>query len=347
MAAPIAGPAAAPVRRRACWSAGLLSFAVGTAAAALVVALATAGTVPPAAVGLLLAVPLLVAGLGGGSVITPNQALSLAEVDVARRLDRRRHPADRAAIGNAVGAAVISRGLLRGGARGPRGRRRPRGALRPRLRPGPGRLGAPHAVAALAARRSASGARRSPERAAAVLGAACTPSHESRAIRRRRSTPFDLPDDALRAAWSVKWTFPPAGVLPAWVAEMDARPCPPVHDAVRAAVERGDFGYPPLELATGLPQALAAFAAERYGWDVDPGLVVPCGDVMAGVRFALETLCEPAPVVVPVPSYPPLLHVVAAHRAAGGDGAGARRRPPAARRRRSRPPSPPAPARCC
>ena len=31
---------------------------------------------------------------------------------------------------------------------------------------------------------------------------------------------------------------------------------------------------------------------------------------MAGVRFALETLCEPAPVVVPVPSYPPLLHVV-------------------------------------
>ena len=31
---------------------------------------------------------------------------------------------------------------------------------------------------------------------------------------------------------------------------------------------------------------------------------------MAGVRFVLETLCDPAPVVVPVPSYPPLLHVV-------------------------------------
>src|SRR4051812_46989350 len=91
---------------------------------------------------------------------------------------------------------------------------------------------------------------------------------------------------------------------------MDARPCPPVLDAVRTAVERGVFGYPPLGLATGVPEALAAVAAERYGWAVDPALVVPCGDVMAGVRFVLESLCEPAPVVVPVPSYPPLLHVV-------------------------------------
>jgi cystathionine beta-lyase len=31
---------------------------------------------------------------------------------------------------------------------------------------------------------------------------------------------------------------------------------------------------------------------------------------MAGVRVALEALCEPAPVVVPVPSYPPFLDVV-------------------------------------
>ena len=122
--------------------------------------------------------------------------------------------------------------------------------------------------------------------------------------------PFEITDDALRAAWSVKWTFPPAGVLPAFVAEMDARPCPPVLEAVGDAVERGVFGYPPLGLASGVAEALAAVAAERYDWAVDPALVVVCGDVMAGVRFALETLCEQAPVVVPVPSYPPLLHVV-------------------------------------
>jgi cystathionine beta-lyase len=122
--------------------------------------------------------------------------------------------------------------------------------------------------------------------------------------------PFDIPDDDLRQACSVKWTLPPPGVLPAWVAEMDARPCPPVHEAVRVAVERGTFGYPPFDALTDIREVFAGFAAARYGWQVDPALVVSTGDVMAGVRFVLETLCEAAPVVVPVPSYPPLLHVV-------------------------------------
>ncbi len=122
--------------------------------------------------------------------------------------------------------------------------------------------------------------------------------------------PFDVRDDDLRRSWSVKWTLPPAGVLPVWVAEMDARPCPAVQEAVRAAVETGTFGYPPFDALTDLGEVFAGFAAARYGWQVDPALVVSTGDVMAGVRFVLETLCEPAPVVVPVPSYPPLLHVV-------------------------------------
>jgi cystathionine beta-lyase len=122
--------------------------------------------------------------------------------------------------------------------------------------------------------------------------------------------PFDIPDADLRQGWSVKWTLPPAGVLPAWVAEMDVRPCPAVHEAVRTAVERGTFGYPPFDALTDVREVFAAFAAARHGWPVDPALVVSTGDVMAGVRFVLETLCEPTPVVVPVPSYPPLLHVV-------------------------------------
>jgi MFS family permease len=87
--------------------AGLLSFAVGTAACALV-ALATAGSVPPAAVGLALAVPLLVAGLGGGVVITPNQALALTEVDVRGGSTAGGTLQTAQRIGNAVGAAVIT-----------------------------------------------------------------------------------------------------------------------------------------------------------------------------------------------------------------------------------------------
>ena len=125
------------------------------------------------------------------------------------------------------------------------------------------------------------------------------------------SNPFDVGDAELRRSGSVKWTHGAQGELPAWVAEMDVRPSRAIQDAVREAVERGTFGYPPLDTRpAGLPQALAAFARDRYGWDVDESLIVPCGDVMSGVRFAVETLCEPAPVVVPVPSYRPLLDVV-------------------------------------
>jgi cystathionine beta-lyase len=117
---------------------------------------------------------------------------------------------------------------------------------------------------------------------------------------------FELSDDELRRAGSVKWRYKGDDVLPAWVAEMDVRPCPAVADALHDAVERGDLGYPPM---TGpeLPEALAEFAGERLGWEVDPGRVVRTGDVMAGVLLAIEALGEDAPVVLPVPSYPPFV----------------------------------------
>ena len=121
---------------------------------------------------------------------------------------------------------------------------------------------------------------------------------------------FAVPDDQLRAAASVKWTYHPADVLPAWVAEMDVRPCSAVAAALHEAVDRGELGYPAPAAATALPAATAEVLDARLGWQVDPGLVVPCGDVMAGVRLVLETLCDPAPVVVPLPTYPPFLQVV-------------------------------------
>jgi EmrB/QacA subfamily drug resistance transporter len=87
--------------------AGIAFFTVGVAAAGLVV-WRTAGSVPPATIGLLLAGPLLLAGLGGGSVITPNQALSLAEVDVRGGSTAGGTLQTSQRVGNAIGAAVIS-----------------------------------------------------------------------------------------------------------------------------------------------------------------------------------------------------------------------------------------------
>ena len=57
---------------------------------------------------LAMAPALLVAGLGGGSVITPNQALSLAEVDVRGGSTAGGVLQTSQRIGNAVGAAVIT-----------------------------------------------------------------------------------------------------------------------------------------------------------------------------------------------------------------------------------------------
>jgi cystathionine beta-lyase len=121
---------------------------------------------------------------------------------------------------------------------------------------------------------------------------------------------FELTDDELRATGVIKWNYAAPDVLPSWIAEMDVRPCPPVRRAVREAVERGEFGYPPLDARTGLPQLVAGYQAEHFGWPVDPETVVLTADVMAGVRLVLEHLCEPAPVVVPVPAYPPFLDIV-------------------------------------
>jgi cystathionine beta-lyase len=121
---------------------------------------------------------------------------------------------------------------------------------------------------------------------------------------------FDLTDEQMRATGLLKWNVQPANVLPAWVAEMDCRPCPAVHESIRMAVARGTFGYPLFDSLSDLPAATVEFQAKQFGWQVDPSMVIGCADVMAGVGLALEYLCEDAPVVVPTPAYPPFLNIV-------------------------------------
>ena len=87
--------------------AALVLFGVGVGGAALL-ADAASGSVAPASVALFMAPALLVAGLGGGAVITPNQALSLAEVDVRGGSTAGGMLQTSQRIGNALGAAVIS-----------------------------------------------------------------------------------------------------------------------------------------------------------------------------------------------------------------------------------------------
>lgn len=95
---------------------------------------------------------------------------------------------------------------------------------------------------------------------------------------------------------SVKWREFAPDVLPVWVAEMDARPCPPVVEAVTRAISSGDTGY---AWAPPLVEAFADFAARRWGWAVDTHRVGLVPDVMGGIAEILHLLPGDAVVVSP------------------------------------------------
>jgi hypothetical protein len=76
--------------------------------AAALAAVLLAGSAAPGTVALAMAPALVLAGLGGGSVITPNQALSLADVDARGGSTAGGVLQTAQRIGNAVGAAAIT-----------------------------------------------------------------------------------------------------------------------------------------------------------------------------------------------------------------------------------------------
>ncbi|MDQ0936301.1 MalY/PatB family protein [Streptomyces turgidiscabies] len=116
--------------------------------------------------------------------------------------------------------------------------------------------------------------------------------------------------EQLRRRTSLKWRAHPADVLPLWVAEMDVPMAPPVAEALRAAIDLGDTGYP---CGSAYAEALAGFAAERWRWDglrVEHTAIVP--DVMLGVVEVLRLVTGPGDaVVVCSPVYPPFYAFVA------------------------------------
>ncbi len=116
----------------------------------------------------------------------------------------------------------------------------------------------------------------------------------------------DYTDDEARSALVLKWGMVEPDVLPAWVAEMDYALAEPITVALRAAVERGEVGYPAYERSGGrLGEAYAGFVQRHFGIDVLPDRVLPTADVTVGVRIALEVLSERAPMVLPLPAYDP------------------------------------------
>ena len=114
--------------------------------------------------------------------------------------------------------------------------------------------------------------------------------------------------DQLRQRTSAKWRRFPPDVLPAWVAEMDVPVAEPVAQAVVDAVATGDTGYP---WGTTYAEALAEFAAARWGWAIDVGHTAIVPDVMLGIVEVLKLLTDNGDaVVVNPPVYAPFYQFI-------------------------------------
>lgn len=123
---------------------------------------------------------------------------------------------------------------------------------------------------------------------------------------------FALSEAALRARRGVKWHLYAEDVMPAWVADMDFAVAEPVQAAIERIVEQGDYGYPYRSGEESLTAAFVERMRDRFGWEVDPGLVQPvteCVQCMYGTAMAFS---EPGEgIVLQTPIYPPFLAAVA------------------------------------
>ena len=120
---------------------------------------------------------------------------------------------------------------------------------------------------------------------------------------------LSVPLAELRERRSLKWQVYASDVLPMWVAEMDTDLHPAVRATLKAAIDRGDTGYP---YGTAYAEAFAAMADARWGWQLDVAAQVRrAGDVMNSILAVLEaTTSRGDAVVINPPVYPPFRQVV-------------------------------------
>jgi cystathionine beta-lyase len=128
------------------------------------------------------------------------------------------------------------------------------------------------------------------------------------------ASPFDVLDVAdLRRRRGVKWTQYPPDVLPAWIADLDFAPAPPIRRVLEEMVAIGDLGYPVRPWLNPLPGLFAERQATRYGWRPDPSRVRVMTDVLQGLEAAvLHHGARGDGVLVQTPIYPPFLEAVRA-----------------------------------
>ena len=118
--------------------------------------------------------------------------------------------------------------------------------------------------------------------------------------------------EQLRQRQCMKWTYYGPEVLPAWIADMDYPAAPVIRQAITATLERNDLGY----TGEATEQALATVFAERmerrFGWQPDPALVRPTGNLIQALIASVSSFSQAGSgIVIQTPIYYPFLRLVA------------------------------------
>jgi len=115
--------------------------------------------------------------------------------------------------------------------------------------------------------------------------------------------------EELTGVVGVKWTTYP-DCIGAFTAEMDFRTAPCVIDALRAAVDKGFFGYLPKSLPGCLADACSGWYERETGWRPAAERIHPMPDVLTGLETTLRHYApRGGKVIVPTPAYMPFLSV--------------------------------------
>lgn len=117
--------------------------------------------------------------------------------------------------------------------------------------------------------------------------------------------------DELRGQRGYKWNKYPAGIIPAWVADMDLPAPLAARDAIIEFWSRGDLGYFDERIFAELREICAARMGSRYGWAVAPGQVELLDDTVQSLHLMVDHLTRPGDgVAIITPIYPHFINAV-------------------------------------
>src|SRR5207244_2096652 len=143
----------------------------------------------------------------------------------------------------------------------------------------------------------------------AVVGSENAMSISLNSSGQRSTGDLLLPLEELRRRQSTKWQRYRDDVIPAWVAEMDFSPAPPVQRTMDALVRGHEFGYPMRNkdrADIAVSHAFVRRMEKQFGWKIQADMVQPLADLVQATFACVMAYSEPGDgVVLQIPAYPP------------------------------------------